>query len=558
MFIQQVVPADAAILEDLVPGWLDPATDVDANGPTLQPLSVEVTTVTDNPDPTTLPDGTAGTPIRWFGQDFYFRIWPIPRVIDVQNPLFNVDIPFKLWSAFLTPNTLQDLIATGAEGLTIDIADGAVLDTLEMRTINVQITPLAPSSIGALFTFDFEYGEAAVSFIAVLADILPIHPEALIQEKLEWKTDILTNTDGTERRIALRQRPRRSLGISLLLLDDEDRKKLYDKLYQVASKELIVPTVQYQSRLKVPTVIGDNKLYTNPRRADLRVGEKVVVQPKTGGVYIFQVETVEADHVTINSTFSRALPKGSLVTNAFGTRLPNKSALQMSAIAGSANLNVDITEPRPQVGFPDSGVPVPTFEGKPLLLRRPISDGMDGEAFDVGLDVIDNETGKPSYHTDWLQPFVEGPRKYLIQTLFEPDDLEHWRQFFDLIRGKQKAFYTSTYRRDQVKYEDGAFVAGAIDVAGTSYASLYYESDTYRQLEIETDRGTFQLKVSAAENYGSFTTIRFTQPIEVDLVGVEIIRISYLLKVRLMEDTVTLTHSNTYSTVELSLRTVVR
>lgn len=555
MIPQHVVPGDNPILEPLSPGFLE-GTPISALEFGIEPVSVTAEPVV-NPAYSGLPDGLVGAPNRHFGRDFYFRVWPIPRVIDVQNPLFNVDIPFQLWSAFLTPNDLQALIATGADGLTIDIDDTAVLDTLELRTINVQITPLAPSSIGALFTFDFEYGSAAVSFIAVLADILPIHPETGIQEKLEWKTDILTNTDGTERRIALRQRPRRSLGVSLVLLSDEDRKKLYDKLYQVASKELIVPTVQYQSRLKQNTVIGDNKLYTNPRRADLRVGEKVVVQPKAGGVYIFQVDTVEADHVTINSTFSRELPKGSLVTNAFGTRLPNKSGLQMAALSGTANLNVDVVEPRDQMAWPDSGVPVPTFEGKPLLLRRPISDGQDGEAFDVGLDVIDNDTGKPFYYTTWLQPFVEGPRKYLIQTLFNPDDLEHWRQFFDIVRGRQKSFYTSTYRRDQVKHEDGAFVAGAIDLEGTSYASLYFESPTYRQLEIETDRGTFQVKVTAAENYGSFTTVRFAQPLEVDLVGIEIVRISYLLLVRLSSDTVTLTHENTYSTVELSLRTVV-
>jgi hypothetical protein len=556
MFVTQVIPTDPPVLETPKPGFLDAGTDVTANSPVLTPVPYAITAPA-NPSFSGIADGTVGQPFRMFGQEFYFRVWPLPRIVDVQNPLLDTNIPFQLWNAFLTPNDIDAIIPTDATGLTIDITDLDSLDTLELRTVNVQIHADAPINISALFTFDMQYGGTAVSFIAVLADILPIQPETPVAEKLEWKTDIIQNYDGTEQRIALRPRPRRYFQMSLVLLNDADRKLLYDKLYQVATRELIVPTVQYQSRLKVKTVVADNKIYTNTRRADLRAGEKVVIRTRAGQFYIYTIDEVFPTYVTITTALSQALPVGSIITNAFGTRLPNKSALAMASISGSVNLNLTVVNPRDQVAWPDSGVVVPTFNDKPLLLRNPDASGATSEAFDVGLDIIDNVTGKPQYFTNFVQPFMEGARKYLVQTLFEPDDLEMWRGFLDAIRGQQKSFYTPTYREDLIFYDAGDFLTGSIDVVGAEYPTLYADSESYRQLEIETSIGTYHVKVVAADNNGPFSTLRFATPISDDLTGVEVIRISYLMLVRLANDTVTLTHENAYTTVDLSLRMAV-
>jgi hypothetical protein len=553
MFLNPVIPADPPVLETPVAGILDPGTPVTANSPDLapQPYTWDAPV---NPSAVAVADGTTGRPFREFGQDFYFRVWPIPRVVDVQNPLLDTNIPFQLWNAFLTPNDIDLITPTGATGLTIDIDDTATLDTLELRTVNVQIHADAPISIGALFSFDMQYGEVAVSFIAVLADILPIEPEEAVIETLEWKTDLMANWDGTEQRIALRQRPRRTLQLGLVLLNDADRKTLYDKFYQVATRELIVPSVQYQSRLKVATVISDNKIYTNTRRADLRAGEKVIIRTRAGEFFLYEIDEVFPTYVTITAALSQELPVGSIVTGGFATRMPNKTALSMNAIAGRANLNLLVVHPRTQVQWPDSGVIVPTFNSKPLLLRRAL-DNEATEAFDVGLDTIDNDVGKPLYYSSWLQPLVEGSRKYLINSLWDQDDLEMWRTLLDTIRGQQKSFYTPTYRHDLEFYTDGTLTAGTVDVIGTEYSTLYADKPAYKQIEIETSVGTYQLNVVAVDNNGAYTTLHFGSPIPDDVSTAEVIRISYLLLVRLASDKVTLTHNNTCTTVDLTLRT---
>jgi hypothetical protein len=547
-----IIPADRGTTEPIKAGFLD-GTAIAAqigDGERLAGVAGALAT----PDTTDLPAGVSGTPLRAFADLFYFRIWPIPAVLDVQNPKRNTPVPFKLWNAFLTANTLNVITPTDLPDITLDVAPGLVFTRLALQTVNAQIGDDAPINIDGNFDFAFDFSDTALRFIAILADILPIQADGSIVETLEWKTDILDNYDGSENRIAVRPRPRRSFSMTLLIGDDAERKTLYDKLFKTAALTVIAPSYQYQSRLKVATVPADNKLYTNVRRADLRVGENVLIATKAGEFFLYEVAAVFADHVTVTTAFSQVIDKGAIVCGAFAGRFPNKTGLQMAARGGHCNITVTMVDARAQVAWPDNGVAVPTFNGKPLLLRNPLADGNTSEAFDVGLDVIDNESGKPSFFSSWTQAFVEGARQYLIQSLLDQDDLEFWRNFLDEVKGSQKSFYTPTYREDLIRFEGTNFLPGEITVVGTEYAAQYADLPPYAQLELVTSAGTFHVKVSNAENLGDRSRIHFVDPIEVDISDAEVTRISYLMLCRLGTDVVKLTHTADHTNVDLSLR----
>lgn len=505
-----------------------------------------------------LADAASSAPLRAFAELFYFRIWAIPAVLDVQNPKRDFPIPFSLWSAYLEPNTLNAITSTGALGLTLDAVPPTTFGRLELRTVHATIGDTAPVQIDATFNFAFDEGTGTLRFLALLADILPILSEDQVVETLEWKTDVLTNYDGSEQRIALRQRPRRTLQVDMLIGDDADRKKLYDKLFKTAALAVITPSYQYQSRLKVATVVGDNKLYTNTRRADLRAGENVIVTTFDGVFFMYEVDTVFADHVTITTAFSQVIDAGAIVCGGFAGHFPNKSGLAMQQLGGKAQLSILITDSRAQVSWPGYVATVPTFNGKPLLLKNPLAVNDAQENFDVGLDTIDNATGKPAYYSSWLQPMIEGERSYLIQSLFNQDDLEFWRTFLDTVRGSQKTFYTPTYRDDLVYKVGTPFLPGEIVVEGTEYATQYFGHAPFNQIEIETSVGTFQLNIASVENLGDSTKLHFVTPIAVDVSHADVTRISYLMLVRLGSDSVSLTHSATSTIVDTSLRMAVQ
>jgi len=509
------------------------------------------------PVATSLPDAASGTLLRGFMDWFYFRIWVIPKVLDAQNPQVGSPIPFRIWNSFLTSNELQDLIETNALGLTLDIEIGDVLAKLEQRTITVVIGEDAPYQIDANFEFDFEHGGSALRFLAQLADILPVEVNTGIVEEFEWLTDILPNYDGTEQRIALRGRPRRNFYVQLTLETEADRKKLYDKLYETIAQSVIVPAYQYQSKLKANTVISDNKIYCNPRRADLRVDESVIIVDRNGSFFYYKVLGVFEDHVTITTAFAQVIQaRGAKVVGGFTGRLPDNSNLRMDANGGKSDLTIKIIDSREQVAYPDYTVTLPLMSDVPMLLRRPLSEGEADESFGAGLEVIDNATGKPAQFTAWDQRYITGSRRYLINGLFDKDELQFWRTFLDYCRGRQRAFLTPTWRADLVQAPGTVALVSQLEVVGPEYANQYFASPTYRHLYIETSVGSFPVVVVDAENNGTTSTIYFNALGEVDLTGAEIVRISYMMMCRLGSDTVRLTHQDTFSTIDLTLRTI--
>lgn len=558
MIIFGIIPADRGTTMPVKAGFID-GTDMSIYPTFIGPYDIDAFSAPTVPSVPAIAGGTGAIHYA-FGELFYFRIWPIPAVIDVQNPKRNIPIPFQIWNAFLAPiNTMNNVVAVGSPGVTIDLVNGTDFLRLELKDVTAIIDDTAPFEIDITYTFTFDFGGTVIRLLAVLADILPFQGNEGIVEELEWLTDVQTNWDGTENRIALRMRPRRTLEVEITLLDDVDRKLMYDKLFKTANLDMYIGSYQYQSRLKAATVIADNKLYTNVRRADLRAGESVMIIAKgTNEQFLFEVDQVFADHVTITTAFSQVIPKDSMVCAAFTGRKPNKSSLQMNAIDGNAKLKFLLTDSRPQVAWPNSGVAVPTFYGKTILLKNPLADGETPEIFDVGLETIDNQTGNPAYYSSWNQPFVEGNRKYLIQTLWEVDALEEWRSFLDAIRGQQKTFYTPTYRKDLVYAEGGIFIGNQIEVVGTEYASLYFPNESYRGVQIVTDVGTYNLKVSDAEIVGGNTVVSFVDPITDDISSAIVERISYIMLVRLGSDKVTLTHSPTHTMLELALRMAAR
>lgn len=551
-------PGDRGVSEPLQAGWGDHSTPI-AVPPTYPGLAVRsgLLGAYGVPVATSLPDASSGKLLRGFMDWFYFRIWMIPKVLDAQNPQIGSPIPFRIWNSFLTANELQGLTTSGAEGLDIDIAETDVLQKLEMRTVNIVIGEDAPYQIDATFNFDFEFGGSALRFLAQLADILPIEANAGIVERFEWLTDILPSYDGSEQRIALRGRPRRAFVVSLTLENEADRKALYDKLYATIAQSVIVPAYQYQSQLKVSTVIGDNKIYCNTKRADLREGESVILVARDGTFFYYKILDVFEDYVTITTAFSQVIEKrGAKVVGGFTGRMPDNSGLAMNANGGSAQLTITIIDSREQIAVPDYPVALPMLSGVPLLLRRPLADGEAPESFAAGLEVIDNDTGKPAQYTAWDQRYISGERKYLINGLFYKDEMQFWRSFLDYCRGRQRAFLAPTWRADLVQVDGSATLVSEIEVQGSSYSSLYFGSPTYRHLLFETQLGLIPVTVVDAVNNGVSTTIYFDAPVDVDLTGAVISRISYLMLCRLGSDTVALTHENTYSTIELSLRAI--
>lgn len=487
--------------------------------------------------------------------DFYYQIWVIPGTLIAQNPQYDTPIPFFIWNAFPQPatNTLTAVNATDATGLTIEGIIDTTFDALEYRQMGVVITTDAPGSVDASFVFDFAEGDGLFRFIASIANILALRFEEGIHVDLDWLTDVLLRYNGREQRLALRQRPRRTFMADLVIGDDAERKALYDEIYKTATALLTIPLYQTMTPLRAATVIGDNKIYCNPKRADLRVGGYVLILKRNGAQVLSKVSGIFASYVTVESAHSEAVPvSGSKVMSAVTTRLPDMSGLSMGSVGGQASLTFMEYQAQDSLVHPLSTAALTLHYGAPVLERRPLAEKGD-ERFGTGLVTIDNETGRPTRYTGWDQKYVQGERVYLIQTLFEPADLDYWMVFLEHCRGMQRGFLASTYRHDQISVE---LTTLSIELEGLSYVQLYGDADTYRNLEIVTNLGTYWVQVETFTAGEDTSTLIFTDPISADLTGVEVERVSYLMRMRLGSDKVGITFNDTHALLTLTLKAI--
>jgi hypothetical protein len=493
-----------------------------------------------------------------FVVDYYYRIWVIPGTLTANNPQYGVAIPFNIWNAFpnLTVNTVTGITETGATGLDLSFGPGTTWKPIEYKEVGITITPDADPSVDATFLFSFTAGSGTLRFLASISNILPLPVEEGMTVTYSWLTDVLSNYDGSENRIALRARPRRAIVANVVIQNDAQRKLLYDTVYKSVAGLLLLPAYQTQARLGAATVISDNTIVCDAKRADLRQGEFAVIIKLDGTAVLYKLSAVTDTSVTVETAHTEVIPAtGAIVLPVMTCRLQDNSGVLMNAIRGGAEFKLTEFDARTQLVRPGSAATLTTLGGVPVLERRPLGDDAP-ELLSAGLTIIDNDTGKPAQYTAWDQKYMSGGRSYLINTLFSTTDMNYWLTFLDHCRGRQRSFLASTFREDLVRAPGGLFTTGTLEVVGLEYASLYVLSPTYKQIELVTSVGTFLLEVASAAQLGNNTVLTFVGGIPVSVAGATVSRISYLMRVRLMSDQVVITYNNTHAIISLGLQAV--
>lgn len=510
-------------------------------------------------DPDIWVDSTVtGGMARAFVGDYYFHIWVIPDTMVLQNPRLNVDIPFLIWNAYPYDNELVTITGTDADGLELDLLEGEVFDAIELRTVNIQITPDAPIQIDASFLFTFTEGTGTFFFSADIADFVQMVPDPPVQESWEWLTDIIPARDGTEQRIALRSTPRRSIAYSFILENEVERRRQYNRWFKSLASRLVIPYYQYATRLTAAADVGDTRLYFNPADTDLREGEFAIIYDDfTDTGYLVKLGALEADGANLDSPLTFAPLTRMIISPAFTSRLFDRTGLQMLSVTGEIAIQAESLLSRASFSRPGSEAVINTFDSLPVLDRRPIVDGPTPETFDANYEVIDGETGIQDIYSAWPHPQIATVRRYTIRRKQDPGEMDWWRDFLVAVNGQQNPFLMPTWFADLFVGTPPTPSSNQLNIAASDYSSLYFPHETFKRLQIETAAGIIWRKVNTVtDEEDGTTTLTLDSPLGASAADVDISRISFLNLVRLSSDKVLLTHGKIRTQIELATRTI--
>ncbi len=504
---------------------------------------------------------TGGGPVFSPYEHVYDRIWVIPTILTPLNPELNVDIPFRIWSAYTSANSLDTIVPTDATGLTLDISAPTPFAAVEEMTVNIQIGPTAPAVIDANFLFDFTMGSGTLDFETTLIEWLRILPELPIIEDWEWLTNIIVADNSTEQRSSLRRQPRRRIGFNILLFDDTERAREYKRLHSyIGEPTVTIPFWQYDTPITAPSAISATKIFFNRDGTDFRDGDiAIIYRPSTQSSFLLQTTTIDADGANLNSPLTIAVELGDIVAPGFAGRLANRSGMDMSNVHGQLPFNVEITEFRTQFDRPTSSATITVFDGMNVMDRRVIvTRGPAGEKFDADPQLIESPLGLSANKVKWTHPFVSGGRQFWVPRKKDPVEMDFFRDFFTEIVGMREPWLLPTWFDDLVL--DSNPVQGSLQFMtdDSLYAAQFFGNDTYKRFMLTNPDGDiiYRKAADATAQPGDLSLITLENPLPNEVAWGNGFAISFLNKVRLADDRVRLKHSALTTTIDISVRTI--
>jgi hypothetical protein len=387
---------------------------------------------------------------------------------------------------------------------------------------------------------------------------LPIVPEVPVKETWEWKTIINIAERNKEQRSALRAHPRTNMSFSAYILNDSDRRDVYQMMFKYIGMTFNYPIYVYSTKLSAAAITGETKLYFDPAATNLRDNEVVALfDRQLDKTMLLTLSTVDADGGTLTSPLQFDVPEHFLIcpAPAFLVKSPSFS---MNSIDGDFTLSLEGAQVRDVLRPNQSSALLTTVDSLLVLDKRPLANSGNKEDFDQNITWLDNEVANPEPRTSWSYPSISGDRSYLIH---RPLDLDYWRAVSSYMKGKQKTFLLPTFRNDLPLYETP--VLGATEFKSSNFQfSEFWRSKSWKYLRIQSDAGTIYRKINEViTNYDTSgqpvsITVKLSASIGAGAGSNSNMVVSFVNTCRLDDDKVVIEHDYVDSVITLKIRAV--
>ena len=486
--------------------------------------------------------------------DYRWRFWAVPDyTLRLVNPSVGADLPFVLWNTWPQNETLASVVVSDPLILDPALEPTNIIRANEYFGTSFQILD-GTNDINETMTFNFTSEGVVITVIGSLASTFNIVPDVPVREDWEFLTDIIRSHNGSEQRIALRKNPRLSTQFRVDILDFKDRRDQYITTFRNMGLSATVPLYQHATKVTQATGPGSSKVYFDPNRTQMQVGQQIVViDPRTDAFQLGLVASIDADGANISGSFADSIDERWFVFPGAAFLLKNDSGISTYKLTGKLNIQ---GEGIGSVSLIRQGntATLTTLNGLPIMERR-IKAGHLSELFDRRREVIDNETGLPDikrYSETYSD--VGGVKKWEINR-YDGAAEDYMRKFIDTARGAQKSWLLPTWMPDLILAATPADGAAQLLVQSTNYVDFFHIPEPWNYLMIQYNDGspiTYH-EVTNAQIVDGNTEITINPALALgDNEAIDMI--SFLNRVR-GEDRITRTHYEQMTEYSWSVRT---
>lgn len=287
-----------------------------------------------------------------------------------------------------------------------------------------------------------------------------------ITERLEWLTDVLASTYGTEQRRALRLSPRRGFEVNFLPLDEE--RTFFDLwLHRLGSNECMLPLWHDRGSLTAAVNAGATTIPVDTTfREFVEGGLAIIIGPDAFTWDKVTITAIADSELTVSAGgVTRSWPAGSVIHPLRRARLDEESvAAAITSKVGQATIRFDLNQAN---DIPDEGAWADIYGDYPIILTEPNRRDNLELRFQRNRILLDNDVGLRELADDAGRAFTLQTHQLLLNGR---DEQWAFRQMLYRLRGQQAAVWVPTFNRDVELSRDAAAADTQIDIKQIGYA----------------------------------------------------------------------------------------
>ncbi|MEO1208382.1 MAG: hypothetical protein AAFX78_02470 [Cyanobacteria bacterium J06638_20] len=363
----------------------------------------------------------------------------------------------------------------------------------------------------------------------------PILPDS-ITETWSWSTDVISTWDGSESRLSLQPDPRVEQSLNFEAVTQSERRAIMQQLAVDLKSPDAVPLFGWGARLTAGALSGSNVIDVNTTVLSLNESDRLVLlNPDTGQTESFLLSNVTDAQVTLASNLSQDVDQSWFAYKAMLALISNDTSFSFQTIAGQFSASMESWQ-NPYVQRTGTAASLTLFNSLPVLDREALSDATENLQFER--EIVDFGLGQKVLAVSNTNLDIRLRRRFRVDRVLDPSDVDYWRLFLDTVRGNWKAFLLST-QLDDMELQSPLVPAATTMTLVDDLSTDFHAFASFQNFEIVYEDGTLSRHTITDSQSNGVVTFAPALPNDSKVANVK--RISYLLKVR-MADTQTWRH----------------
>ncbi len=425
-----------------------------------------------------------------------------------------------------------DVIRQNYSGVLDSLGDTVTLQAGKTIDVLVDVSMSGSFNLNARLMLDVpSIGRAFIHYITGQRGlVISFKPDQGLTEKWQWKTEVLTDYNYNEDRLALRTVPRMTFNAPYTLKQGADATQMERILYEGYSIKSILPRFELQASARVDSTT----IFCDTAYGGWQADMTGIAWKNSQEFEFFEVYEVTSDFLTVKSEFTQDMTS-CLVMPANAVNMTG-SPTRSDGQGMYSKFSVDFyAEAPPHWDIPD---PSQEYEGVELCdMRLPVAKGGTMQrTYEVPSVIMDNGLSKPFYAH--VRPVAT--QSYQVSMPCNSlDDIIYWREFLLRRQGVIRPFWASSKRHDIKILEPVTSSQDSIIVEGGNTGLTPPDKSPRALVMLQLNDGTtVYRKIRTFTALDGKQEIRFTTSLGVNANPEDFKRVSFFSQFRLSSDDV--------------------